>query len=375
VSSFATSVGISSSGWWAAGHHPLDEAEKGLQGFAAEMFSGRTRIIGEQEEAGRAYLGGWRPPGAADVLPAAGEDGRSGVEVGGPERVGPRTGSPAGRWRPWRAPPWPRRRPPVPPRRAGGGGARGSAASRAAECGPARARESGGGARDESRGAELEEDEGRAGRQSISVAQTRQRARGARLEQIVGEEPSGRRCEKGGRRDSGACGVSRGKARRAGETGLRREAWRRGTARRGGRRRGVETRRARRRPDLERRGGEARCAGEAAGGAEFDLGLRRGGEARRARGRPKLERRGGGRSWSEARRRPERSELELVRRRRAGERGGRGQDCGLISLKFEVFFCKTSGKRTIWAIRSSDQTAGSGWRRGTLPGQGIGQES
>jgi len=89
VSSFATSVGISSSGWWAAGHHPLDEAGKGLQGFAAEMFSGRTRIIGEQEEAGRAYLGGWRPPGAADVLPEAGEDGRSGVEVGGPERVGP----------------------------------------------------------------------------------------------------------------------------------------------------------------------------------------------------------------------------------------------------------------------------------------------
>jgi len=72
VSSFATSVGISSSGWWAAGHHPLDEAGKGLQGFAAEMFSGRTRIIGEQEEAGRAYLGGWRPPGAADVLPEAG---------------------------------------------------------------------------------------------------------------------------------------------------------------------------------------------------------------------------------------------------------------------------------------------------------------
>jgi len=89
VSSFATSVGISSSGWWAAGHHPLDEAGKGLQGFAAEMFSGRTRIIGEQErEAGRAHLGGWRPPGAADVLPAAGEDGRAGVEVGGPERVG-----------------------------------------------------------------------------------------------------------------------------------------------------------------------------------------------------------------------------------------------------------------------------------------------
>ena len=89
MSSFATSVGISSSDWWAAGHHPLDEAEKGLQGFAAEMFSGRTRIIGEQEkEAGRAYLGGWRPPGAADVLPEAGEDGRSGVEVGGPERVG-----------------------------------------------------------------------------------------------------------------------------------------------------------------------------------------------------------------------------------------------------------------------------------------------
>ena len=110
--------------------------------------------------------------------------------------------------------------------------------------------------------------------------------------------------------------------------------------RRGGRRRGVETRRARRRPDLERRGGEARCAGEAAGGAEFDLGLRRGGEARRARGRPKLERRGGGRSWSEARRRPERSELELVRQCRAGERGGRGQDCGLISLKFEGFFAK-----------------------------------
>jgi len=76
VSSFATSVGISSSGWWAAGRHPLDEAGKGLQGFGAEMFSGRTRIIGEQEEAGRAYLGGWRPPGAADVLPEAGEDGR-----------------------------------------------------------------------------------------------------------------------------------------------------------------------------------------------------------------------------------------------------------------------------------------------------------
>ena len=89
MSSFATSVGISSSGWWAGGHHPLDEAGKGLQGFGAEMFSGRTRIIGEQEkEAGRAYLGGWRPPGAADVLPAAGEDGRAGVEVGGPERVG-----------------------------------------------------------------------------------------------------------------------------------------------------------------------------------------------------------------------------------------------------------------------------------------------
>ena len=89
MSSFATSVGISSSGWWAAGHHPLDEAGKGLQGFGAEMFSGRTRVIGEQEkEAGRAYLGGWRPPGAADVLPEAGEDGRSGVEVGGPERVG-----------------------------------------------------------------------------------------------------------------------------------------------------------------------------------------------------------------------------------------------------------------------------------------------
>jgi hypothetical protein len=220
------------------------------------MFSGRTRIIGEQEEAGRAYLGGWRPPGAADVLPEAGEDGRSGVEVGGPERVGPRTGSPAGRWRPWRAPPWPRRRPPVPPRRAGGGGARGSAAGRAAECGPARARESGGGARGESRGAELEEDEGRVGRQSISV------------EQIVGEEPSGRRCEKEGRRDSGACGVSRGKARRAGETGLRRA----------------------------RRGGEARRAGEAGGGAERH-GARGGGQIWRgaverhgARGRPQAGR-------------------------------------------------------------------------------------
>ena len=29
-----------------------------------------------------------------------------------------------------------------------------------------------------------------------------------------------------------------------------------------------------------------------------------------------------------------------MRRRRAGERGGRGQDCGLISLKFEGFFAK-----------------------------------
>ena len=125
MSSFATSVGISSSGWWAAGRHPLDEAGKGLQGFGAEMFSGRTRIIGEQEEAGRAYLGEWRPPGAADVLPEAGEDGRSGVEVGGPERVGPRTGSPAGRWRPWRGPPRPRGRSPPPPRRPGRRGWRG----------------------------------------------------------------------------------------------------------------------------------------------------------------------------------------------------------------------------------------------------------
>ena len=83
-------------------------------------------------------------------------------------------------------------------------------------------------------------------------------------------------------------------------------------------------------------------------------------EAGEVRRRSELERRGGGRSWSEARRRPERSELELVRRRRAGARGGaawnrrggvgrgvfetfrreRIQDCGLISLKFEGFFAK-----------------------------------
>ena len=162
-----------------------------------------------------------------------------------------------------------------------------------------------------------------------------------------------------GRRDSGERGVAerygaqgrpeagRRDTAREGEAGSGEARWR-GTVRGGGRRRGGVRPRA-----PSRRRGTAR-EGEA--------------EAREARRRSELERgaeeagalgaraRAATPSWCERRRGVEPSG-------RSGEGGFRNiserEDTGLRVDFVEVrgFFCKTSGKRTIWAIRSPDQTA------------------
>ena len=123
---------------------------------------------------------------------------------------------------------------------------------------------------------------------------------------------------------------------------------------------------------------EARHTGEAGGGAELDLGLPRGGEALLARGGAEELGAGETRRRSELERGAEEAGALGARARAATPSWRERRSWTGLRVDFvEVrgFFCKTSGKRTIWAIRSSDQTAGSGWRRGTLPGQGIGQES
>jgi hypothetical protein len=50
-------------------------------------------------------------------------------------------------------------------------------------------------------------------------------------------------------------------------------------------------------------------------------------------------------------------------------------DCGLISVKFEDFFYKMTGKRPIYAVCLADLTARNGGRRGHVPGLNLVRES
>jgi len=156
-----------------------------------------------------------------------------------------------------------------------------------------------------------------------------------------------------GRRDSGERGVAerhgaqgrpeagRRDTAREREAGSGEARWR-GTVRGGGRRRGGARPRA-----PSRRRGTVR-EGEAGAG-----------EARR---RSELERRGGGRSWSEARTRPERSALELVMEPSGRSGDGAGAEEGSWNRREEWGWAVEGGRTTARARRKGADT-----RSGRIP--------